>query len=255
MENCREPCRINGFFSTGPCAFHRKFSQSTVEKIFSFKKPQIFHKNYLTFHKPLWKTFGATKSTARADKKRHGILVMHSTSVHLRSNAQHGFRAYRTSSVALHCHLNAIYIQIKFYSIFFKKSQGPGAAPRSPAAAGETPAPRTARNPFASQTAIRRWRNPGQRPWPTPPPLGGGRRGPSIDDGAAYGTTPQGGFSWPVVPLRASAPTFYCDAAYHTTNHCHTAYKKSAAMNFAALFFRSPLTVQLLYGLYCSCRI
>ncbi|HIS64408.1 MAG TPA: hypothetical protein IAA83_03430 [Candidatus Avoscillospira avistercoris] len=81
VENCREPCRINGFFSTGPCVFHRKFSQPTVDKIFSFKKPQIFHKNYLTFHKPLWKTFCATNSTAAADKKRPGILVMYAASV------------------------------------------------------------------------------------------------------------------------------------------------------------------------------
>ena len=40
----------------------------------------------------------------------------------------------------------------------------------SPAAAGETPAPRTARNPPSSQSAIRRWRNPRQSRRPPSPP-------------------------------------------------------------------------------------
>ena len=44
-------------------------------------------------------------------------------------------------------------------NFFSKKLRGPGAAPRSPAAAGEIPAPRTARNPQAFQSVIRRWRN------------------------------------------------------------------------------------------------
>ena len=151
VENCREPCRINGFFSTGPCAFHRKFSQSTVEKIFSFKKPQIFHKNYLTFHKPLWKTFGATKSTAVADKKRHHALVMHRLFVYLRSNAKHGFRAllHRFCGTALYKIMNQILkVLLDFFqkiavskgSAFGRASQG---AKYPPAAAGETPHNRT----------------------------------------------------------------------------------------------------------------
>ena len=58
----------------------------------------------------------------------------------------------------------------KFYSIFFKKSRGPGAAPRSRRARRETSAGRSQRNTCPPQrakspvipSAIRRWRNP----WP-----------------------------------------------------------------------------------------
>ena len=119
-----------------------------------------------------------------------------------RNNAKHGlsalphpFRATAPNQIKL----SKSQIE-KFYSIFFKKSQGSrGQRPRSPAAAGEiparrngrnsraahgaklplaaaseTPARRSGRNPQASQSAIRRWRNPrgnAARP-PSPPPRG-----------------------------------------------------------------------------------
>ena len=59
---------------------------------------------------------------------------------------------------------------------FGRASQG---AKFPPAAAGETPAGRSQRNTLASQTAIRRWRNPRPRAMdPAAAPCGGGRRGP-----------------------------------------------------------------------------
>ena len=79
---------------------------------------------------------------------------------------------------------------MKSFTRFFSKNRGfQRQRLWSPAAAGETPAPRTARNPAGRsqrntrppqrakspvvQSAIRRWRNPGQRPWPPlPPPAG-----------------------------------------------------------------------------------
>ena len=64
----------------------------------------------------------------------------------------------------------------KFYSIFFKKSRGPGAEPRSPAAAGEIPAPRTARNSQSSIAPSADGANPGaSAPRPLSPPQSGWR--------------------------------------------------------------------------------
>ena len=76
-----------------------------------------------------------------------------------RNNAKHGlsalphpFRATAPNQIKL----SKSQIE-KFYSIFFKKSQGSrGQRPRSPAAAGEIPAPRTARNS--------RWPQPAKHP-------------------------------------------------------------------------------------------
>ena len=58
---------------------------------------------------------------------------------------------------------------------FGRASQG---AKFPPAAAGETPAPRTARKPLSSEAPSADGATPGRRPWPPPPPLRGGRRGP-----------------------------------------------------------------------------
>ncbi len=67
-----------------------------------------------------------------------------------RNNAKHGLSAlpHFFQPTAPNHYKTTQNPQIKkFYSIFFKKSWGPGAKPRSPVATGETPAPRTARNP------------------------------------------------------------------------------------------------------------
>ena len=65
----------------------------------------------------------------------------------------------------------------KSFTRFFSKNRRvQGQSPGRP--------PQRAKSQFV-HSAIRRWRNSGQRPWPSPPPHRGGWRGPFIDDGSA----------------------------------------------------------------------
>ena len=81
----------------------------------------------------------------------------------------HSERAYRKTAVRPLAAVSTATQKIKVLLDFFQKiAESRGSASGRPsqrakyplAAASETPAPRTARTPTASQSAIRRWRNP-----------------------------------------------------------------------------------------------